>query len=59
MLPLIFEIFQQVDSSETRNYGGVGIGLYIVKKYTALLGGQIEATSDFGKGSIFTLTLPS
>ena len=58
MLSSIFEIFHQVDSSETRSYGGVGLGLYIVKKYTDLLRGTIRADSELGKGSIFTLTLP-
>jgi signal transduction histidine kinase len=59
MLPLIFEMFHQVDSSETRTYGGVGIGLYIVKKYTDLLGGEIQAKSALGKGTTFTLTIPA
>jgi len=59
MLPSVFEIFHQVDSSETRTYGGVGIGLYIVKKYTDLLGGTIEVKSALGKGTTFTLTIPA
>jgi signal transduction histidine kinase len=59
MLPSVFEIFHQVDSSETRTYGGVGIGLYIVKKYTDLLGGKIEVKSTLEKGTIFTLTIPA
>jgi len=59
MLPSIFEMFHQVDSSETRTYGGVGIGLYIVKKYTDLLGGEIQAKSALGKGTTFTLTIPA
>jgi signal transduction histidine kinase len=59
MLPSVFEIFHQVDSSETRTYGGVGIGLYIVKKYTELLGGTIEVESALGKGTTFTLTIPA
>jgi signal transduction histidine kinase len=55
----IFGIFQQVDSSTTRKHGGIGLGLYIVKTFTQLLGGQVFLDSEVGKGSVFTVTLPS
>jgi signal transduction histidine kinase/DNA-binding response OmpR family regulator len=58
-LPIIFEMFRQVDSSETRSYGGVGIGLYIAKKFAELLGGRIDVETEPGKGSTLTITIPS
>jgi signal transduction histidine kinase len=57
-LPFIFEKFQQSDSSGTRMFSGAGLGLYIAKKYAQLLGGDLSVTSEVGKGSTFTLTLP-
>ena len=58
MIGAIFEKFRQVDSSETRPFGGVGMGLYIVKSFTEMLAGKIEVESEAGKGSTFTVTIP-
>jgi signal transduction histidine kinase len=57
-LPIIFDMFKQVDSSNTRSYEGAGLGLYIVKQYTELLGGTIDAKSTKGGGSTFTVRIP-
>jgi hypothetical protein len=58
LLPSIFERFRQLDSSDTRVYGGVGLGLYIAKKYATLLGGRIQVESKLGQGSTFVLRIP-
>jgi len=55
---IIFEVFKQVDSSISRSTSGSGLGLAISKKLIELQGGNISATSKFGVGSNFCITIP-
>ncbi|OGQ78177.1 MAG: hypothetical protein A3F90_07615 [Deltaproteobacteria bacterium RIFCSPLOWO2_12_FULL_60_19] len=57
-LSQIFEKFHQVDRTSTRHYEGLGLGLYIVKAFTDVVGGQIKVESEVNRGSTFTLSLP-
>jgi signal transduction histidine kinase len=58
-LPHIFEYFRQEDTSLARQYGGLGLGLAIVRSLVEAHGGTIFATSPgVGKGATFTVTLP-
>jgi signal transduction histidine kinase len=54
----IFDPFIQVDGSTKRSYGGIGLGLSIVKKYVEMHGGDVWVESKIGEGSIFMFTLP-
>ncbi|MGH7895793.1 MAG: sensor histidine kinase, partial [Candidatus Binatia bacterium] len=58
-LPHIFDLFRQVDNSDQRSYGGVGLGLYIVRKLAEQMGASLEVVSTPGKGTTFTLRLPA
>ncbi|WP_157485525.1 PAS domain-containing sensor histidine kinase [Flavobacterium sp. ACAM 123] len=57
-IDVIFERFRQVDDSLNRNYDGAGLGLYISKSYTELLGGKIWAENNIDKGAVFYFKIP-
>jgi signal transduction histidine kinase/CheY-like chemotaxis protein len=59
MLPHVFDLFTQIDSSHRRSQGGLGIGLTLVRSLVDLHGGRVSARSDgVGRGSEFTVRLP-
>ncbi len=58
-LPFVFDRFRQADPSSARHYGGLGLGLSLVKHLVELHGGMITAVSEgLGRGATFTVTLP-
>jgi signal transduction histidine kinase len=54
----LFDIFSQVDSSSTRSYDGMGMGLAVAKLLTESMGGQIGVNSKFGQSSTFWVNVP-
>ncbi|MBV8425229.1 MAG: PAS domain-containing sensor histidine kinase [Candidatus Eremiobacteraeota bacterium] len=54
----IFEPFEQVDTSSTRRFEGVGLGLFLSNRLAKILGGELSVVSAPGEGSTFTLMLP-
>lgn len=58
-LPYIFERFFRVESETTSTVGGSGLGLYIVKAIVRAHGGSIEARSESGRGTTFSIVLPN
>lgn len=58
-LPLIFSDFQQLDGSETRSYGGLGLGLSFVRRIVEAHDGEIAVSSEPGHGTTLTITLPA
>ncbi len=54
----VFKPYTQADSSTTRQFGGTGLGLTISKQYCEMMGGSIEVSSEYGKGSTFVIMIP-
>ncbi|HKA36314.1 MAG TPA: ATP-binding protein, partial [Thermoanaerobaculia bacterium] len=54
----LFQAFTQADGSTQRKYGGTGLGLALSRKFCVMMGGDINAESEPGKGSTFTMRLP-
>ena len=54
----LFEKFYRADDPAVRRVSGTGLGLYIVRNLVTMLGGRVQVRSDYGKGSVFTVTVP-
>ncbi|MDR1049107.1 MAG: response regulator, partial [Synergistaceae bacterium] len=57
-IPNLFEAFSQMDVKKNRSIQGTGLGLTITRKLSELMGGKVDLVSEYGKGSVFTCTLP-
>lgn len=53
----LFQAFSQIDNTSTRRFEGTGLGLYLSQKLAGMIGARLSLRSEYGKGSIFTLTL--
>ena len=55
----LFEPFQQINMDYTKSYKGTGLGLYLSKQLSSVIGGRIMVESYYGEGSQFSLVLPT
>jgi len=55
----LFQEFTQAESLTARRYGGTGLGLALSRKLARMMGGDVTVASEPGKGSVFTVRLPS
>jgi signal transduction histidine kinase len=58
-LARLFQEFSQAEASTAKRYGGTGLGLAITRKLARMMGGDVVVTSEMGKGSVFTVQLPT